>query len=141
MSSVDKERVIELISVINKNLVFIENEKITSVDRFKTSTKDYYAVSMAIFTTLNKLIELGEQLIESLDKNIYPKKYNEIPKILFEEKIISKELFKKLNDLIKYRNDIAHEYEQIYENEIFWCVQNISSIKDFIKIIKNKLLK
>lgn len=140
MYEVDKERVIELISIINRDILFIEKENISSVDKLKNNTKDYYAVSMAIFTILNKIIELGEELIDSLNKNIYPKKYTEIPKILFEEKIINEELFKKMIDLIKYRNDIAHEYEQIYENEIYWCIQNLDSINEFIKIVKNKLL-
>ncbi len=139
MFKLDEERVIELIRVINENISFVRNENIIKVDQLKKSKKDYLAVSMALFTTLNKVIELGEELIDSLDKDIYPKTYREIPKILLQEKLIEEELFKDLNDLIKYRNDIAHEYEQIFENEIFWCVNHLSSIEKFVKIVKSKI--
>ena len=139
MYEVDFERIAEIIDVIKKDLGFIESENIKSVDVFVVSRKDYLAVSMAIFTIQNKLIELGEELIESLDKGIYPKKYYEVPKILLDEKVIDIKMFKKFDSFIQYRNEIAHEYEGISENEIFWCVKNLDFVKDFIKIVKKRL--
>ena len=139
MYKIDLERIGEIISVINDNIRFIEGENIDSVDVLLESKKDYLAVSMAIFTIQNKVLELGEELVESLDKGFYPKKYNEVPKILLDEKIIDSGLFKKYKSFIEYRNEIAHEYEGITENEIFWCVSNLNFVEDFVKIVKERL--
>lgn len=138
---VDKDRIFTLINVINENLDYINQKNITSVDKFKKSKDDYYSSSMALFTIQNKLIELAEELLDSLNKDYYPKKYLDIINKLFEEKIISDKIFSKFKTFIEYRNEIAHEYEGISENEIFWCIQNLDFIKDFFKIIKERLLK
>ena len=138
---VDKDRIFTLINVINENLDYINQKNITSVDKLKKSKDDYYSSSMALFTIQNKLIELAEELLDSLNKDYYPKKYLDIINKLFEEKIISDKIFSKFKTFIEYRNEIAHEYEGISENEIFWCIQNLDFIKDFFKIIKERLLK
>lgn len=135
----DKQRIIFLISTIKENLDFIEEEKIIDVEQLKKSKKDYLSISMALFTIQNKLIELGEELIDNLNKNIYPKTYGEVVDSLFEEKIINKEQYKLFRDFISYRNEIAHEYEGITQNEIFWCIKHLDFVKDFLKIVKNKL--
>jgi uncharacterized protein YutE (UPF0331/DUF86 family) len=140
MYEVDEEKLIELISVINKYLKYLDDKNIDNVEVLKDDLDTYFAVSMALFTIINKLIELGEELVDSLDKGYFPKTYIEIPKILFREHILTKNQYKLFADLIEYRNNIAHEYEQIYENEIFWCIKNIVFVSDFVKIVKKRLL-
>ena len=141
MYKADFEQISTLISVINNNIEIIESQKITSVKMLKREIIKYYAISMAIFTIQNKLIELGEELVYSLEKNIYPKTYNDIAKILLNQKIITHTQFKTFKSFIEYRNEIAHEYDDITENEIFWCLKNLDFVKDIIKISKEKLLK
>lgn len=138
---IDKDRILTLISTIKDNLNYIKGKDIASVERFKKSKDDYYSTSMALFTIQNKLIELAEELLDSLNKNYYPKKYIEIIENLYQEKIITDNIYSKFKSFIQYRNEIAHEYEGISENEIFWCISNLDFISDFFKIIKGRLLK
>lgn len=141
MYEVDKIRVKTIIQIIDKNLNYLKDKNIKSVDLLKENLDNYYSSSMALFTIQNKILELGEELIDNLDKNIYPNKYMEIPDILLREKIINIEIYKKFKSFIEYRNEIAHEYEGITENEIFWCIQNLDFVEEIMKIAKKELLK
>ncbi len=132
MYEIDKIRIKTLIQVIEKNISYLNSKNIKDVDVFKESLDNYYSSSMALFTILNKLLELGEELIDSLNLGLYPNKYMEIPEILLQQKKINLKLYKKFKSFIEYRNEIAHEYEGISENEIFWCIKNLDFIKELL---------
>lgn len=140
---VDKDRVLEDIALIKKYLKVIET-------RYKKEEKNenkeevefrYLGISMAFFTILNKIIELGEQIVDNLNKDYTFTKYSEIVKILEVEKLLTKKQAKIFSDFIAYRNEIAHEYDEIYSNEIDWCIKNIDFVNEFIIIVKKELLK
>lgn len=133
----DKQRILEIIKVIKTNLKYIQVIDLKNIKKTEDNIKDYYFVSMALFTILNKIIELAEEIVDELNIEKYPSNYFQFFDILFEEKIIHKDLLKKLKVFVEYRNDIAHEYSDIGENEIKWCVKNLNVIEDFLKIVKN----
>lgn len=137
--NVDNDRIIEIFNVINKNIKLIDNKRILSKDDLEEDIDKYYVCSMAMFTILNYLIELGEEIIEK-EKLEYPKKYIDVFKIIMQKKIIDFENYKKLQQFIKTRNEIAHEYGEMLEAEIFWTIANIDVIKDFLKLSKSLLL-
>lgn len=142
MYEIDKDKIITDMQHIKSYLNFIENENITNITELEgpENMKEYMALSFAIFNILNKMIELGEEIIDSLEKDLYPKTYKEIPQILFSEKIINKDQFKIFIQLIEYRNEIAHEYDNITIPEIFWCLQKIDFVNEFLRIVKARLL-
>lgn len=74
---------------------------------------------MALFTIFNKLIDIGDDLI-SESKLGYVNKYTDIPNILFENKVISSNSKIFFIDFIKSRNDIAYEYDEMSEEEVFY---------------------
>ena len=138
--NVDKDRILTVFKIIDKNIKIIENKGIKNKEDLEKDIDKYYVCSMAIFTILNYVIELGEELIEN--KNLtFPNKYIDVFKILMQEKIIGFELYKKLQEFIKTRNEIAHEYGEMLESEIYWCIVNISDIKEVLKIVKKELLQ
>lgn len=139
---VDKERVIEDIGIIKKYLDIIKSKYKKKEDNESEEDVEfrYLGVSMAFFTILNKMIELGEELVDSLDKNYCPTKYHEIVGILESEKILTPLQSKKFRSFIAYRNEIAHEYDEIYQTEIDWCIKNQDFIIEYIRIVKERLL-
>jgi len=140
---VDKDRILEDIALIKKYLKVIETRYKKREDNENQDEVEfrYLGVSMAFFTILNKMIELGEELVDNLNKNYTFTKYNEIVKILESEKILTSKQAKIFSDFIAYRNEIAHEYDEIYSNEIDWCIKNIDFVEEFVKIVKKELLK
>lgn len=131
---IDKEEILNDINVINRYLSIIRGRK--KIDE----EFEYLGISMALFTILNKIIELGEDLVDSFDENYVPKRYMDIADFLFEKKVLTKEQFKIYRSFISYRNEIAHEYEEIKDVELDWCLKNLDFIDEFVKIVKNKLL-
>ncbi len=90
-----------------------------------------------------KIIEAVEDLaflMVNYKELKYPEYEKEIFDILFEEKIISETLAKKLKDAKGMRNVIAHEYGRIDDEIVFETVteQLIPDVNEFIKDIKRK---
>ena len=140
MYKVDEERVLELLRVMRENIGYIGSVDLKNIKKDKDNIKDYYFVSMALFTLLNKMLELAEEMVDCLDVKRYPTKYIEFFEVLKSEDVIDKNMFSKLKSFVEYRNDIAHEYNEIMEEEIVWCVKNLSYIEYFMRIAKEQLL-
>lgn len=138
---IDKERIVNTIKVIEEYLDLIEKRKISkSNETLEDKEFRYMGISMAFFTVLNKLIELAEELVESLNLKYVPITYMENITILYKNKLIDDDEYKIFKSFIAYRNEIAHEYEEIKTIEIDWCLKNTKFISKFIKIVKNNLL-
>lgn len=137
---IEEERILHAIQTIKEHISFIKSEEVTSAQILKQDKKLYLAVSMALFTIQNKLLELSEEVIDSLNKGLYAKKYLDIVDFLFQEKIIDSSTYKLFKDFVMYRNEIAHEYEGISENEIFWCIEHLHIVEGFVAQIVKKYI-
>ena len=137
----DEKRILETFRIIKKHMKYIETQDVKSSKEFIENPTNFYAISMAVFNIYNNLIDLGQEFIEKLDLP-YPTKYREIPKILFDYKIITLKQFKLFDQIIVVRNNIAHEYDsQISEEKLFWCLQNLDFLNEFMKIVKKRLFE
>lgn len=101
------------------------------------SKERFYAVSMLLFSLINRAIDLGEEIVA--DKKLgLPGTYREIFYLLEKHKIISKELSKDLSSLVYFRNLAAHEYHTFTENDVYSAFHKIRSVQQFVDVIKNK---
>ena len=132
---IDKEEFLENVKTIKRNLIIIESLEIKTIDNLKEDIKNYYTLSMALFTIFNKLIDIGDDIVSELNIG-YINKYTDIPKILSENNIISSQSRNIFIDFIKSRNDIAHEYDEIREEEVFWCFKNIDKVTIILEEFK-----
>lgn len=130
---INKEEILNDINLVNRYVSIIKGR--TLDDEFEK-----LGVSMALFNILNKLIELGENLVESYKENYVPKRYQDIPNFLYEKKLLNEKQYKTYKSFISYRNEIAHEYEEIKNIELSWCMKNLDFVEEFIKIVKKRLL-
>ena len=83
MSS-SQEKFLEIYRNIQNHLKFIDLEDVTAVEKLEP-LKEFYAISMSIFTILNNLIELGGELVDFLDLEI-PVKYRDIARTYLKTK-------------------------------------------------------
>jgi uncharacterized protein YutE (UPF0331/DUF86 family) len=132
----DLERIGSLIADIKRYLKELESYKLNKEDL--SNSKNYHASSMIIFAILNRIIDLGNEIIamESLQA---PRTYNEITEILRKGGIINKEQEEDLSNLIKKRNIFAHFYEDITEKELFKTIKEIPKIESFLNTIKKRV--
>ncbi len=133
------EEIIEILKNMDKHIKYIEKKNINNISQLETNQDLYLAISMSVFTLLNNLIELGDEIIRKKNLEL-PQKYREIANILQNNSIITQTQLNIFLKLIKIRNNIAHEYDVTIKHEdILFAIQNIYFIKEIIKISINIL--
>jgi len=112
----DLERIGKIISDINKYMKELEGYNLSKEDL--SDSKNYNASSMLVFAILNRLIDIGGEIISAEELGA-PNTYQDIMNILSKANVINKEKAEKLNTLISKRNIFAHFYEDITEKELY----------------------
>ncbi len=132
----DLQRIGKIISEIEKYMKELEEYKITR-DNLKDS-KNYYASSMLVFAILNRLIDLGSEII-SAEQLGAPNAYQDIMNILAKGNIINKEMADKMNRLVSKKNIFAHFYGEVTEKEVFNTIQELKNIEGFLRAVKRRV--
>ncbi len=97
----------------------------------------YNTLAMECFQAVNSLIEIGEWIVAER-KLGFPSTYREIFELLYNNKIINKEIFESIKRLIFLRNLIAHEYYKITKDELVEMVDLLKIAEKFVKEVKEK---
>lgn len=98
----DKERIVKILSDIENYLNDLEERNIRRSEDL-TNVEKYYATSMILFSLLNRVIDLAQEVV--LGKKLgMPASYKQIFRILSEKRLISRELFKEMEKFINLRN-------------------------------------
>ena len=135
----DGKKVLSIISDIEKFKEEIKTFGVKNVKDLESPIK-LRASSMNIFGILNRLIDLGTELL-SENKVGTPSRYEEIMPLLTKAGITNKETAEKIGSLIKKRNYFAHFYQDVSEKEVFNVLQNLDVIEPFIRTIKSIIKK
>lgn len=96
----------------------------------------YDLIDRKLHLSLETVLILGEMIISEFDFQ-KPDTYADIPKILFENKVISQKLKEELIDLARFRNVLVHGYLYLDHKKVYQHLQKDPKIiKKFIKAIK-----
>lgn len=96
------------------------------------------AIERYLYLLSQAAIDLAESLIALKDLR-RPTTYSEAFHILQEESLISADLTEKLINMARFRNIIAHDYEDLDFGIIYDILQNhLQDIDDFLLAIKDK---
>jgi len=133
----DIERIGKIISDIEKYLRDLEELKVEEIEDLEDK-RNFYALSMALFSVLNRTIDLGSEIVMANNLGI-PSTYRDIFKLLSKNGFIDKVLEKELSRLVFYRNLLSHEYYDLTERDIFDVLRRIGVIKQFVEKIKELL--
>lgn len=127
----DKERIISILSDIEKYLNDLKEMKVNSLDDLDSMEK-YYASSMILFSLLNRVIDLGQEIVISKKLGM-PSSYKDVFRILFSRKIIGTELFKEMETFVDLRNALSHEYHRVDKNYLFDAIGNIDTVRKVVE--------
>ncbi len=133
----DIQRVGKILADIDKYLSEIESYDIKSILDLSDS-KTYNASSMIIFAILNRLIDLGGEIISAENLGA-PNSYQDIMNILAKSNIINKPQAERINSLIRKRNMLAHYYGEFTERDLFNMLKELREIPSFVKTIKKRI--
>ncbi len=137
---IDKEQISVMVRDIERYLSDLQEIDIGS--RKDLEEKEaYYAVSMIVFAVMNRVVDIGNEVISGSEKMPMPDTYKEAFEVLAHNQIISRGLATEMIRLMKYRNIIAHEYYQLSVDELFALKNDIPKAEKFISEIKKYLEK
>ena len=100
--------------------------------------KNFYAISMVLFSILNRAIDLGDEIVMANNLGM-PSTYKEIFGLLTKNKLTDKNMGAALSNLVSYRNLLSHEYYGLTEEDVFELFRRISIVKKFVERMKNVL--
>lgn len=129
------------IDVIERNLRFLEQYKEMGLKEFEKSYKDVQAVKYSLLEIVESCVDISNHII-SVKGYRRAEIYSEIFQILGEEKVISKELSEKMQNMAKFRNLLAHRYGEIENKKILEILKkNLKDVKEFEKEIEENILR
>ena len=133
----DLERLTKIISDIYRYLDDLERIEIKD-PRDLDDIRNFYAVSMILFTLINRVIDLGDEIVTSRNLGV-PGTYREIFNLLERGKVIDKELASDLSNLVYQRNILAHEYHNLTEEDVFRTYRRVPVIRKFVERVKENI--
>lgn len=133
----NKQRVARIIIDIERFFSDLENMEVKDAKTLKERSI-FYAVSMVMFSIINRAIDLGEEIVSSR-KLGFPENYREIFHLLNNAGIINEKLNNDLSGLVHFRNLAAHKYQNFNENDVYKSYHEIDCVKDFINVAKGML--
>lgn len=128
-------RAMIIIKDIERFFSDLEEMNIKDISDLEKKEK-FYAVSMVMFSIVNRAIDLAEEII-SYKKIGFPESYRDIFILLEKNGIIDKKLCIIMSDLVHFRNLAAHEYQEFKKEDVFSALGIISRVKELIEASKN----
>lgn len=133
----DTERIVKIVADLDRYYRDLDSMSVKS----PIMTKErFYSLSMILFSILNRLIDLGQEIIRGKNLGV-PSSYKEVFQVLAKEKILSPTLSTELQYLAARRNVLAHEYFDVTERDIYGIYLKIAVGKKFIVEVKKLLLR
>ena len=133
----DMERIGKIMSDIEKYFRDLEELKIEKIEDLEDK-RNFYALSMALFSILNRTIDLGSEIVIANNLGM-PSTYRDIFGLLGKNGFIDKALEKELSHLVFYRNLLSHEYYDLTEKDVFDVFKRLNLIKQFVEKVKELL--
>jgi uncharacterized protein YutE (UPF0331/DUF86 family) len=101
-----------------------------SVSQYNKDWKTQRIIERTLQILIELCIDIANHLISDRGMRL-PTSYSDTFKVLLEKRIISKDLFKKMENMAKFRNVIVHQYEDINSRIVVSILHK--NIKDFEK--------
>ncbi len=136
MGKYDLVRLTAIIEGIGKYFNDLDKLSVRSLSDLKDEQK-YYAASMVLFQLINRAINLADGVVSAENLGM-PESYRNIFQRLAQAKIINDRMYQDFSALVRVRNLIAHEYETLFEKDIYEAIQKIKVINELIAIVKSK---
>ncbi len=133
------ERIASIISDIGQYIKDFEGLDIHTREDL-VDKRNFYAVSMIMFTLLNRVFDLGSEV--SIAHNLgIPTTYRDIFTMLRKNGFIDDTLAREMIGLVTYHNLLSHEYHGIDEEKLFALTTKVQAIRGFVDLMKEHIQK
>jgi uncharacterized protein YutE (UPF0331/DUF86 family) len=129
----NNEKVLRQLSLLNEYLKQLNELKKQPLESFKQSPINRAAAERLLQVSIETTLNIGNHFIASRGYRS-PKDYADIFKVLEEEKLLSADFSKSLQQMARFRNRLVHVYWEIDIEVIYEIIQ--SKLADFEKFAK-----
>jgi len=138
---VDRTRLAKCIQELEGYLKHLAELRKHPVEEFLSDWRIYDLADRQLHLTMETFLSIGEMIISEFGF-AKPDTYADIPRILFENKVITNLLKDKLIDLARFRNVLVHDYLRLDHQRVYQHVQTDGEIvKEFVDAIKRFVTK
>jgi uncharacterized protein YutE (UPF0331/DUF86 family) len=130
----DREQVSKILSDIGRYTKDLQELGITSREDLE-DRRTLYALSMLLFTIINRALDLADEVILT-NRLGMPSSYREIFDILRRRRFIERELAEEMASLVFYRNMIAHQYDDLTDDDLYSLFERLDTILRFVDRMK-----
>jgi uncharacterized protein YutE (UPF0331/DUF86 family) len=130
----DREQVAKIISDIERYSKDLQELGISGRDDLE-DRRTLYALSMLLFTIINRALDLADEVIIA-NRLGMPSSYREIFDILRRRRFIDRDLAEEMASLVFYRNMIAHQYDDLTDDDLYSLFQRLDTVLRFVERMK-----
>jgi uncharacterized protein YutE (UPF0331/DUF86 family) len=130
----DRETVSKILSDIERYTKDLQELGISSREDLE-DRRTLYALSMLLFTIINRALDLADEVIIT-NRLGMPSSYREIFDILRRRRFIDRDLAEDMAALVFYRNMIAHQYDDLTDDDLYSLFQRLDTILKFVERMK-----
>lgn len=120
-------RIRERVGFLQK-IAKITNEKSFLKDPFLSASAERY-----LQIAIQAVLDICNHIVADLGLEA-PSEYSQVPEILANQKILPKQLSKRMASMIGLRNILVHEYLKVDRRLVYRAIGN--DLADFVKFIK-----
>jgi uncharacterized protein YutE (UPF0331/DUF86 family) len=130
----DREQVTKVVSDIERYTKDLQELDIRAREDLE-DRRTLYALSMLLFTIINRALDLADEVIIT-NRLGMPQSYKEIFDILRRRRFIDRDLAEEMAALVFYRNMIAHQYDDLTDDDLWALLQRLDTILKFVERMK-----
>lgn len=130
----DREQVTKIISDIERYTKDLQELGISRRDDLE-DRRTLYALSMLLFTIINRALDLADEVILT-NRLGMPSSYREIFDILRRRRYVDRDLAEEMAALVFYRNMIAHQYDDLTDDDLYSLYERLGTIMKFVDRMK-----
>ena len=109
---VDKALVLRKLSELEEYLGQIREYTNTTVEQYSSDWKIQRIIERTLQIMIETCVDVAGHIISDREYRI-PKSYADTFGVLYEEKVIGKELFDTMEKIAKFRNIVIHNYDKV----------------------------
>jgi uncharacterized protein YutE (UPF0331/DUF86 family) len=130
----DREQVSKIISDIERYTKDLQDLGIAGREELE-DRRTLYALSMLLFTIINRALDLADEVILT-NRLGMPQSYREIFDILRRRGFIDRKLADEMARIVFYRNMIAHQYDDLTDDDLYSLFERLDTILKFVERMK-----
>jgi len=129
----DKKLIQLRVDIIERNLK--EIEIISKIKAEKIIYRDELAIKHALLECIEACIDISNHII-SVRGLRRPVDYSDVFSILEENRIVSKEFSRKLQEMAKFRNVLVHKYALVDRVKLLKIIkEDVKDVREFVKVV------